>query len=77
MISAPVEAYIHLLQVARHEHRSLLGAAQPYRRFAASNGDFPIKLSDKRIVIARAEIKSRRGGGPPPEMSPDTNRSRK
>ena len=50
--------------VARHELRSLLGAAQPDRRFAAINGEFPIESSDKRIIIARAEIKSRRGGGP-------------
>ena len=42
-------------KVARHELRSLLGAAQPDRRLAAINGDFPIKLSDKRIVIARAD----------------------
>ena len=50
--------------VARHELRSLLGAAQPDRRLAAINGDFPIELSDSRIVIAQADIKSRRGGGP-------------
>ena len=51
-------------KVARRELRSLLGAAQPDRRFAAINGDFPIELSDSRIIITQADIKSRRGGGP-------------
>ena len=53
-----------LFPVARHELRSLLGAAQPDRRLAAINGDSSIKLSESRIVIAQADIKSRRGGGP-------------
>ena len=50
--------------VARHELRSLLGAAQPDRRFAAINGDFPIELSDSRIIITQADLKSCRGGRP-------------